>query len=334
MRKVVMRALRIILAIALFSTVFYFVSVAELLAALSSVTLDGLILLSAISVALIWVSALKWQLFIRDAGHDAGIRELMSLYTMGYFFSTFTPSFIGGDVIRSVQLGNRLGSQRDAFIATFFERFTGLLAMAFLGFVFVCFGSSVTQGLELAIFTVALGATLLGVCCFSEVVGGLCERLLTAILSRFGRGGRVQKTQSLAAKVFDGMKSVRKNKLLFAQSMALSLVYHTFTVINTYLAARVVGWDAPDIGGLFVVVPLVLLVSMAPITPNGVGIQEGAFVFFLERIGCPRGIGLATALILRAKVLVLAALGALLWARMKPKDIPVVASELSSKHLN
>ena len=85
------------------------------------------------------------------------------------------------------------------------------------------------------------------------------------------------------------------------------------TVYNTLLSATAVGWDSASVSGLFVVVPLVLLVSILPLTPNGVGLQEGAFLFFLERVGASRPEALAVGVVLRAKVTILGGIGGVLW---------------------
>ncbi len=88
---------------------------------------------------------------------------------------------------------------------------------------------------------------------------------------------------------------------------------HVLTVINTYTAALAIGWTDANFTGMFVVVPLVLLVSMVPLTPNGLGIQEGAFLFLLKRIGATEAQGLGVGILLRAKVMVLAVVGGILW---------------------
>ena len=92
----------------------------------------------------------------------------------------------------------------------------------------------------------------------------------------------------------------------------LSLLFHILTVFNVYLAALVVGWQQVDFSVLFVVVPVVLLISMVPITPSGMGVQEGAFMFFLQGAGATAEQALACGLALRVKVLLLGAFGGLL----------------------
>jgi uncharacterized membrane protein YbhN (UPF0104 family) len=99
----------------------------------------------------------------------------------------------------------------------------------------------------------------------------------------------------------------------------LSITFHLLTVVNTVAVATAVGWASPPWGDLFVVVPLILLVGAVPISPHGLGLQEGAFVFFLHSVGATTGQALAIALVLRAKSYVLALVGALGWILM-PKE--------------
>ncbi|NBO19859.1 MAG: hypothetical protein EBV03_11695, partial [Proteobacteria bacterium] len=97
------------------------------------------------------------------------------------------------------------------------------------------------------------------------------------------------------------------------KALLLSVLFHSVTVVNTVAAGYVVGWDNPPIRELFVVLPLILLVGALPITPSGLGIQEGAFFYFLGGLGASPGQALGIALVLRAKSYLLALLGWLCW---------------------
>jgi len=62
---------------------------------------------------------------------------------------------------------------------------------------------------------------------------------------------------------------------------------------------------------------------MAPLTPSGLGLQEGAFLFLLQRIGASHAQGLGVGLVLRAKVMLVAVIGGVLWLRVRkqaPKE--------------
>lgn len=281
---------------------------------LCSIEIRFLIYLLLLSVVMVWVSCLKWQLFIQAFGHAVPMRELMRLYTIGYFYNVFLPSYVGGDAARSYQLGRILHSQKEALICTFLERFTGLLAMVTLATLCLGFGVVVPTSVVIPVLFAFLGALVLALMCFSGTISRVLWSWVFFVVTSLGFSGISRRMNALFQKLEISMSEIRKSPQLFLNTMLLSFAFHMLTVLNTYLAARAVSWESPDIGGLFVVVPLVLLVSMLPITPSGIGIQEGAFLFFLERIGATQAQGLGVGLVLRMKVLLVALLGGLLWS--------------------
>ena len=309
--------IRFFLGLILLTALFYFVGLAELIQVFAEIRLDFVLYLFLLAGVMIWASCLKWRLFIRASGTDVPLLHLMRLYTIGYFFNTFLPSYVGGDIARSYHLGQYIKSQRDALVATFLERFTGLLAMALLGVIFVLIGSEITSGLGFAIFSVAIIALLVAACFFSEKFGYFSFQIVRSLIGIFERRAFIEKVKKLVDVFEQSIKYAREDKVLLLRALYLSFLFHLLTVVNTYLAARAIGWSDPSVSGLFVVVPLVLLVSMAPVTPSGLGIQEGAFLYLLTRIGASQSQGLGVGLVLRAKVMVLAVIGGLLWLSLK-----------------
>jgi glycosyltransferase 2 family protein len=322
------RTLRITLALLLLGVLFYIVDVRQLFAALSNIRAIYILYLIGLSLGLIFVSCVKWQFFVRAAGHDARLLELMNYYIMSYFFNMFLPSSFGGDVARSVQLGQQLGSQRSAFAATFIERYTGFLAMTLLGSTFVALGVKVTAGIEFAILLVATITILGGLFCLSETLATFGVRFASQIIGLMAPEKWAARAAKLLAQLLDTTAFARNNSSLFVKAMALSLVFHLLAVVNTYVCALCVGWEDASFPALCVVVPLVLLVGVASITPMSIGITEGAFLFLLMRVGATEEQGLGVALVLRAKNVCTALVGGLFyaWHMAKRRNAPPLAS--------
>lgn len=307
------KKLRVILAVLLLVLLFHIVDASEVFSALSNIELIYVFYLIVVSLVLILLSCLKWQLFIRAGGHDVRLLTLMNYYTMSYFFNMFFPSFLGGDVARSIQLGRHMQSQKVAFAATFVERATGFLSMTFLGALFVAVGAQATDGVEAAILFVAFVTHLAALFCFSERLSNLSFSLIVRLLCVFNLARLAEKSDRIFRQVVTETAFVRNDAGLFFKALLYSFVFHFFAVVNTYICALAVGWNGADFGGLCIVVPLVLLVGIVPVTPSGIGIQEGAFVYFLERIGATAAQGLGVSLVLRAKNVVIALIGGILW---------------------
>ena len=310
---------KLFLAIIVCGILTFVVDSSELLNILSQASLKYFLLLLCISVPMIWVSCLKWNTLLAAYGHKVSTLYLMRLYTMGYFFNTFMPSYVGGDLIRSYLLGKSVGDQADALSATVLERATGFVAMAILAACFLLFGASAAEGIEMAIFIIAIFAITFLLACFSKRIGNFVFAAIKRVLNFVPFWGIRTGLQKFFNKIDTALNLIRGNRNLLIVTMLYSLLFHCLTVINTYLAARAIGWHDVDVTKLFIVVPLVLLVSVLPLTPSGIGVQEGAFLFFLKRIGASSAHGLAVGLVLRAKVLIIALVGALLWVLSKDK---------------
>jgi uncharacterized protein (TIRG00374 family) len=275
--------------------------------ALLDVSLGDLGILLLLSVALVLVSVVKWRAFLARLGIEASISHLFRLYLVGYFVNLIMPSSLGGDVVRSLYVGKHVDRVR-AVSATMLERYTGLLAMLLMASIALFFAPSVTFQIRLVTVCVVVG-----VFCATLLVGtGALVRLLERVRCPGSLVSRVERLQS-------AFRWGLSDRDLLIKAAVLSITFHLLTVVNTVAVATAVGWASPPWGDLFVVVPLILLVGAVPISPHGLGLQEGAFVFFLHSVGATTGQALAIALVLRAKSYVLALVGALGWILM-PKE--------------
>jgi len=144
------------------------------------------------------------------------------------------------------------------------------------------------------------------------------------ISRKLGLPNIVQRT---VQKIELGMRFGFSDRLLLTKAIGLSLLFHTLTVVNTAAVAAAVGWTEVPWSDLFVVVPLILLVGAIPLSPQGLGIQEGAFLFFLESIGATSAQALGVGIVLRAKSYVLALLGGGVWLLLGRQNRKALSAE-------
>jgi uncharacterized protein (TIRG00374 family) len=289
----------------LLAILIYVVDFNQLWLALSQLTLPVLALLFSITILLIYTSCLKWKIFLEALGSDVSVFKLIKLYIVGYFINLIIPSYVGGDAVRSWYAGKEVG-QHEAAAATILERYTGFVAMVTLALLFVWLVDVVTWQIKLTVILIFLGVAFITFLALSPILVNQLEKItkLKPILKH------VRKIQS-------GFHLVKNNPKLLLKTMALSYLFHTITVINTMTAAHAVGWFNPPAQDLFVVLPLILLIGAIPIAPSGLGIQEGAFYFFLSGLGATPAQALGVGVILRAKTYVTALFGGLFWLQIK-----------------
>jgi len=280
----------------------YMVDLRLLVDVLKQISIIDLITLAFISFLLIAVSVVKWRMFLNRLGVDASFWRLFGLYLVGYFVNLIMPSYIGGDLVRSLYVGGGVEGKSGGVSATVLERFTGLVAMVLIALVCVWWVPGVTWQMNLFTCVLALGLCVGSYLLFSGwIIWGLRK------FSLLGRWvGAAEKLQQ--ALVF-GIQDRR----LLRNAFLLSFIFHFLTIVNTAAVGHAVGWSNIPIGGLCVAVPLILVVGAIPIAPQGLGIQEGAFLYFLHSLGATPAQALAVGLVLRAKSYVLALLGGMVW---------------------
>ena len=65
---------------------------------------------------------------------------------------------------------------------------------------------------------------------------------------------------------------------------------------------------------------------MIPISINGIGLQEGSYVFYLEQLGVAGPVGLLVAVLARGSLLAMSLLGGLLFLSEKTRAIAPLSS--------
>ena len=266
------------------------------------------------SALLIGISCVKWQLLLAHLGTPVGLGRLIPLYLIGILFNQILPSNVGGDVVRGYGLGRLTSAVPRAFATVFLERFTGFVALVACAWVGALIEPSwLSEPLLLGALVVT-----------TATLGGALLVLLDPRSRRLFRHITPERLGEAADSFADSLALLGDGRLL-VRAMALSFGFYALTIGNVWVTAGIFDMF-PPVSGLAIAVPMVLLVSALPVAPGALGLQEGAFVICLVRIGVPPEVALATALGLRAKVLLLGLIGAGLFATARWEDEPGVSS--------
>lgn len=266
--------------------------------------------LNAISIALIllisfWLlftSCIKWKIFLSYLQLPTPFWKLFNFYLMGYFFNNFLPTNFGGDTARFLLTAAGRDSYSDSFVAVFMERFTGLLAL--LIFVTISIPLSVYHyrfidnlGLIFLLLAVILGGTVLILFIDPDFL------MKCKISNRF-----IKKVSEKMREILSTIQSFKKQKRLIIYSLFLSILFNFLAIVNVYIVAWALEISLSFFSA-FVFVPVILVISAIPLSINGLGISEGAYVLCLTQAGISAPAALSIALFMRAKNIILSVLG-------------------------
>jgi uncharacterized protein (TIRG00374 family) len=261
----------------------------------------------AITFPLIGSSCLKWGLFLQERGLKIPFHRLFSLYVMGSFFNNFLPTMFGGDLVRAYVLGRQIESQTQSIASVFLERITGLVALVSLATICFLFNPELRQEPVVAVSIVVMGGGCLAL--FTVLWKPELAHWVLMPLRHHERSTRLlpKLTQFREYVLF-----FKDRPALVLKAMVYSFTFHFLAGVNVYLACLVL--DIPfSLFHAIVLTPIVLLVSSIPLTVNGLGVWEWAFSVYLAQGGMQFDQGLAVALILRGKNILISLFGGLLF---------------------
>jgi glycosyltransferase 2 family protein len=256
------------------------IDMAQLWAAARRASVGWLAVALAVYGLMIVVSAWRWGVLLRAQGIRLPFLTLTRSFLVATFFNNFLPSNIGGDVVRVADTAHAAGSKTLATTVVLLDRGLGLLGLVLIAAVGATLGARLSDGGPVAplLLWAGLGGALLVAVpalmrpdAFGRLLRPLRtvhpawvdERLarLVAALSRFGRA-----PGALAG--------------CFAGAIVVQAV-----LVGFYLAiARSMAIPVGPVE-LAVIVPITLIVQMAPVSMNGFGVREATFGFYFTRLG-------------------------------------------------
>jgi uncharacterized protein (TIRG00374 family) len=284
-----------------------------------------------ITLVMIVTSCLKWRLMLDLQGARLKFPFLLRTYFIGYFFTVLLPSTVGGDVARSYYTGKQLGDQYTAAISVFFERYTGLILLLLLAVVTPFLQRHLLSYWMVRVPLLGAGLLLLLLVVFSmrerllDSAGAIVLRVGASVRDRleklplFSRIGLSGEALSLAGKIATkGRKFFRKVRQAagcfrerpgyITWTVILTLLFYGLALLNIHVAFRVFHVEV-GVFEIAALLPIIMLVSMVPITLGGVGLAEGAYVAYFSLVGLPVEGAFIMSLFLRFKLMVVASIG-------------------------
>ncbi|HAL91926.1 MAG TPA: hypothetical protein DCM68_02740 [Verrucomicrobia bacterium] len=310
--------------------------VRELAARAKNVDVSYLAASLLFSFLMVAASTWKWWYLMRLQGFSIPFTRMFRWYFIGYFYSNFLPSNVGGDVARAWLAGRQVHAPGAALVAVFAERFTGLVFLLLMAVTLPFLAPPLWRHPAVAVGIVAGACGLAGIALAwlggkagmrSAVFGRAVEKIRGWVRAdRPGRPRRLwekacEKCGRFSTRAGDLWEIIRRRPAAFASVAGLTALFYGLVIGNVALGYRAFGaW--PDLSALACVLPVALMVAMLPVTLGNLGIAEGSYVFYFGLIGMGRELTLAMGLLLRMKIIILGVIGMLVQAGEHMEGLP------------
>lgn len=275
-------------------------------------------LLFAVSFAVLCLrnvmGAWRSSMFLGHLGMRHTVAVLTKYYFIGNFFNLFMPELVGRDLARGYYLYNSGDRKSESVSSIVAERFNGAAALFTISLIAALAGWAL--GMEVVRFNVVRGiAAVFGLFLVvtAVIMHRRTEQALESLLARFG-ATRLRTGLVFARDVITYCKS----PALMARTFAVSLVFQFSGVVATWLIALSLG-DSTGFEYFAVILPMIWVVGMLPVSINGLGVREGAFVVLFGAVGMPQETAMAISLLWFAQNIGLGIIGGVLVAGGKGK---------------
>lgn len=250
-------------------------------------------------------STWKWKRLLHAVGLRPAYSVLLRLYTIGFFFSSFLPGTVGGDVVRwhaaspSPELRLRVAATILA------ERITGVVAL-----VALCGALLAWDHERLATAPTLLVLGSVGIALVAGLL--LAWNARFAALLTWGARSRVGWLVRPLHKLHRALTAVPSRVLVAA--VLYSVPFYASSALCFFLISQAAGAEIGFVEAATVQL-LVCLLTLIPISLGGLGLAQAGDVYVLGLMGVDAPTALGMSLLRRAIAWVYAAIGGLLFLR-------------------
>jgi glycosyltransferase 2 family protein len=245
---------------------------------------------------------------------------LLRIFFVSTFAGTFLPASVGGDAVRAYSLARLRVRGEDAVASVFMDRILGVASIVLMAVIGLTLAASLTDGRVLA----ALGGAA-GICAGTMLL--IFSRRAATAADRLIGGVPVPMLRHAGGRVLGSIRKYASYPGMLANVLACSVAVQAIRVVQAYYLGRSLGIDAV-LSTYFAFVPVILLIMLLPVTFNGIGTSQGAFVWFFARAGVSAPAAFALSVLFVALGIVGNLPGGILFAlgRTEPRTEPVQSS--------
>lgn len=303
MSKIINILLKLLVSGVLIAYLFFFsdmIDIKKVIAIFEETRLWIVMVVFLISVGNVLITTKRWSLFIPE---EINYWRLVSLCFIGYFFNTFLPGRVSGDLVKTFYLHRDIDKGIPSIVSVFLDRYLGFCAMLIISVIVFTGGYSYFEGTGIALFIPLIFSVFL-----------LANLVLWKI-----NWGRINIIRSF----YEALMGYKEKKKAIFKGLLFSIMVQLLSITEVYLLSVALGISVPIIY-FFIFVPVINAISAIPVTSMGLGVREAGFVtlfnMFFARLGVTSDQAISISLMMFATMVLVNLIGGIEYLRIRERS--------------
>ncbi len=249
------------------------------------------------------LSAYKWKVLLEIHKIFYKYFNLLSYYLIGFFFNNFLPTNIGGDSYRLYKTYNNSTTKSGAILAIFSERITGILALLIIGFLGGVFSFFENRN-EISLSYIKWFGYIFAASIPFLILFFWKYRIIADFLKK--------KLPSKIVLFLEHIKDYTKEPKKIIWVFIISFLFQSMIVASRFVLIKAVGADIA-ISNLALTVALATITALIPLTINGIGLMDGAYIYMFHKFGVGLEQAALVMVFIRALNIVISIIGGIIY---------------------
>ncbi len=263
MKDKVMFIIRLTISIGLLLWLFHKTDVKEVLFVLKNFSFKYWCFALFLMIIGQTISAWRWMIVASSVGINIPFRLFWLYYFVGCYFNLFLPGSITGDVVKGYFISQNNFSKLKVGYSIVGERIFGLAALICLAIIGVLAAPGLFSQTIRGVVLLSGSIFVITFISFPLWVKGLKRLLPKKIPLDFVNFWRPP---------------------VFVKAMVASLIFQTILSYMNYILAKGLGINI-NFCFFLVAIPIISIITLLPITIQGLGLREGGFVYLMSSLG-------------------------------------------------
>lgn len=268
--------LRILISLGLVVLLFHKVDLDKFLTSILSTKKEFLTLGYVLGICNVVICTLRWRILLWDRDMKVPFFKLLKIYFIGMFFNIFFPTGYGGDAVRGYKLYKLTSAMSDSVSSVVMDRLVGFSALISISIISLVLSFDfINAKICFSVFGVA-------VLFFSGVwffFSGYIVRCVGFILKLF----KLERYMDELTRFHETILSYKDSKMVLLSIFIISIFAHSIMILSVYLFSLSIGVQIPVLY-FFLFVPVINIVTLAPVSVSGIGVREAGFIYFFSMV--------------------------------------------------